>query len=152
MVVRMSSDSPSVRRADGLTVVDTSQFVDGALGDRRDRPQPKREPGLPTAEAQAKSKGTDYERTRYVGRSDPQQATHYHVTIEEPLGIPVRVNRVRDPPLRTDGRSPDRTLEMNIGSVENARKLYNALGRALAAYDPNETAWSDDGEEKEADA
>jgi len=134
----MAIDSPPVRRSDELTLIDTSQFVDDALGDYHDRPQQKREPGLPVAETETKHEETAFERGRVVGRSDPAQATHYRVSIEEPLTIPIRVYQIRDPPLRPDRRSPDRSLELNIGSVENARKLYQALGRALEEYDGGE--------------
>jgi hypothetical protein len=61
------------------------------------------------------------------------------VSIEEPLDIPIRVNQVRDPPLFGDRRFPDHHLELNIGSVENARKLHESLGAALEEYDRHES-------------
>lgn len=133
------SDSPPTRRVGDITLIDTSQFADDALGDYHDRPRPKLEPGRPETEVRTKSEGTDFERNRYVGRSDPAQATYYEVSSEEPLNIPIRVNQIRDPPLFGDRQFPDRHLELNIGSVENARKLHAALGRALEEYDRHET-------------
>jgi len=126
-----------------ITITDTSMFTDDALGDYHDRPQPKREPNLPETEVRKKSEGTEWERNRYIGRSDPAQATHYRVSIEEPLNTPVRVNSIMDPPLRTDKQFPDRYLKLNLGSVEAARKLHEALGRALAEYDRHEQTEGD---------
>ncbi len=123
---------------DGITVIDISAFTDDALGDYHDRPQQKREPDTPETEVCVRSEGTDWERNRYIGRSDTDQETYYKVSIEEPLNIPIRVNKIRDPPLFTDRNSPDRSLELNIGSVENARKLHEALGKVLAEYDRHE--------------
>lgn len=127
-----------VSRLGSITIIDTSRFVEDALGDYHKHPQPKRKPDTPETEVRTKSEGTEWERNRYVGRSDPDQWSYYEVSIEEPLTIPIRVNHVRDPPLFTDRQFPDRTLELNVGSVENARKLYEALGRALEEYDRHE--------------
>ena len=126
------------RTADGLTIIDTSRFVDDALGDYHKYPQPKREPNVSETEVRTKNEGSEFERNRYIGRSDPNQATYFRVSIEEPLNIPIRVYKIRDPPLFPDRQFPDRSLELNIGSVENARKLYEALGRVLAEYDRHE--------------
>jgi len=106
------------------------------------RPQPKRKPEVEETEVRVKEEGTEYERNRYIGRSDPAQAKHMRVSIEEPLNIPIRVYQIRDPPLipRAPGfaKTPDRHLELNIGSVEKARRLYDALGKALELYDEHE--------------
>lgn len=103
------------------------------------RPQPKREPELPEQESETKDEGTDWERTRYVGRSDPAQATHWRVSIEEPLNIPIRCYKIWDPPIIPEGDFPDRHLKLNIASVEQARLLYAALGNALEAYEEGES-------------
>ena len=135
----MSSDSPPTRRVGDITLIDTSQYADDALGEYHDRPRQKLEGDQPTTEVRVKSEGTDFERNRYVGRSDPAQKYYYEVSIEEPLDIPIRVNKIHDPPLFGDRQFPDRHLELNIGSVANARKLHAALGTALEEYDRHET-------------
>jgi len=103
-----------------------------------DRPQPKRQPSVPQTEVRVKSEGSSFERNRYIGRSDTGQARYFEVSIEEPLNIPIRVRKIDDPPLSTDSRTPDRWLEMNIGSVESARKLQEALSNALDEYDSDD--------------
>jgi hypothetical protein len=70
----MSSDSPPTKTVGDITLIDTSQFVDGVLGDYHDRPRQKLEGDQPATEVRVKSEGTDFERNRYVGRSDPAQA------------------------------------------------------------------------------
>lgn len=65
------------------------------------------------------------------------------------MSIPIRVNKIRDPPLFTDRQFPDRSLELNIGSVENARKLHAAFGKALAEYDRHEETVDTKGESDE---
>ncbi|QFU84497.1 hypothetical protein [Natronorubrum aibiense] len=114
------------------------------LGDYHDRPRPKHEPDFPATEVRVKEKGTNWERNRYVGRSDPAQTSYYEVSIKEPLSIPVRVTQVRDPPLFGDRRFPDRHLELNLGSVERMRELYEALGAVLEEYDHHETSENDE--------
>lgn len=101
------------------------------------------EPDTPETDVRAMHEGTDHERNRYVGRSDTAQRPYYEVSIEEPLNIPIRVRKVFDPPTANHSRSPERWLELNLGSVENARKLHEALGKALAQYDEHESSNSD---------
>lgn len=82
----MSSDSS---QSDHVSIIQTGHFVDDVLGDYHDRPRPKHEPDLPATEVQVKERGTDWERNRYVGRSDPTQTSYYEVSIEEPLSTPI---------------------------------------------------------------
>ncbi|MFC6764701.1 hypothetical protein [Natrinema soli] len=59
------------------------------------------------------------------------------MSIEEPLDIPIRVNQIRDPPLFDNRRFPDRHLELNLGSVERAQELHDALGAVIDEHARN---------------
>lgn len=104
-------------------------------GETYDRPRPKRAPDLPETETEIREEGTDWERPRVLGRSDTGQASFWEVSIEEPLNIAVRLKKVYDPPPFPENDRPSKSLQCNVSSVEEARKLHEALGEALRAYD-----------------